>query len=81
MWEGLAPDSGMSANISINCTAAIEASLKLDISHRWPAVPTRSTAGQLPTCQPSSNVGGGLLPIAVCQPAPLSTVPPPSKPR
>ena len=31
--RGLAPDSGVSANTSTNCAAAIEASLKLDISH------------------------------------------------
>ncbi|MBB6286877.1 ribosomal protein S27E [Pseudomonas sp. JAI120] len=84
--RGLAPDSGGSASTSINCATAIEASLKLDISHRGPAVLSRSIAGSLSTCQPRSNVGGAvrrfdLLPIAVGQPAPLSTVPPPSKPR
>ena len=64
LWEGACADSGVSASPSINCAAAIEASLKLDISHRGSAVPTRSTAGQLTTCQPGSNVGGGLLPVS-----------------
>jgi len=68
--RGLAPDSGKSANIPANSTAALEASLKLDISHRGLAVSLRSTAGLLSTCQQRSSVGGGLPPIAA-QPAHL----------
>ncbi|MCS4315180.1 hypothetical protein M2397_005508 [Pseudomonas sp. BIGb0381] len=60
--RGLAPDSGGSASTSINCAAAIEASLKLDISHRGPAVLSRSIAGSLSTCQLRSKCGRGLAP-------------------
>jgi hypothetical protein len=84
--RGLAPDSNGSVNPCTSHATAIEASLKLDISHSGSGLPARSPAQHYPPAEHKPNVGGAvrrfdLPPIAMAQSTPAPAMPPPSKPR